>query len=422
MKDHPSQDGSQQDLFGDVIDYQQFPLCNVTAQNEELSSLVCCASTHCLARNSVFSVSSSTSASVPESFLLMDSTYDLNTVAVSMNALFPDATTTHSHAVEQNSAIGEWTGSRIRATQETLFGNPSSLVGAPPMCPANNTNEQQEQRRQQEETDGITMDELPSVVWMMPSCLTRGFLVPSMEVNHLACETYELPLFHQSNYSDPITTDSNSQDDDMFQSFRSSCRPGRYGLTTTARKELDVTFWFDVDSWNYATVHGTSLRTALGLFVSTGVSALLPANETVGMMVADCAGPNCVVLGTDDEITTNACQALVQVQTTYHEVNRTLRIQWFLYLVLVVLLGLVIRSRQAGPVLSNLVAFLHNGVSYQRNQFTQWRSQCKNRRSSTGNPRDHDNPEEDDTKDDHGEGDNHPNRRTMADRTTPDSF
>ena len=97
----------------------------------------------------------------------------------------------------------------------------------------------------------------------------------------------------------------------------------------------------DINTWNYASVNGTSIKDIVGRFVSAnGVSALLPHNESAGLLMDDCAGPNCVV-GNQP----HACRPLLELENTYHEVNLALRAIWFGYMGFIVLLGILLRTQ-----------------------------------------------------------------------------
>ena len=224
--------------------------------------------------------------------------------------------------MERTSAVGELTGSRIRAVQETVFWN---LLGGeqhqPETCLENGNNLPEPSA-------------LPSLAWIMPSCVTHGFVMPSIELVHLSCAD--------------LGAESKTG---VFAAFPPVCRDSGYGLTTKLPNNLGMAVWFDVHAWDYATVNGTSIRDSIGLFVTDGVAALLPEGEPVGLVLDDCAGPNCVI---GNEAEPNACQALFEVENTYKEVNEVLRMVWFGYIGLFILLGILIRSRRGGKFVTGI--------------------------------------------------------------------
>ena len=299
------------DEVGLIVDTDRHPLCDTAAfsMHESLTSLPCCLSTHCLARHGSFLPPSPPPTSQPiavpdESFLLLDSTYNAVAILVSLDTYRNKGISAISAQAEQYSAVGEITGSRIRATQETMYWDllgtrysPSSTTVYPTA-----TNSSQD-----------SSQEWPKLAWVMPSCLTHSFILPSLELEHLECQQY--------------TSSGDIQyDDEEHKQYHNMevCRDTGVGMTGKIG-DLGVTLWLDINTWNYASVNGTSVKDTVGRFVSSnGVSALLPDNESVGLLMDDCAGPNCV---TDNQ--PHACQPLLELENTYHEVNFSLRAIWF---------------------------------------------------------------------------------------------
>ena len=144
----------------------------------------------------------------------------------------------------------------------------------------------------------------------------------------------------------------------------SHCRETGFGLSmelTSALSGLRGTLWYDIALWEMATIQGRSIQEIVGLFVTEGVEAVLGPDpvtgetQRFGLLVEDCAGPNCI---RDPETTAqHACQPLFEIQSTYEEVGESLRIVCFVYVALFVLLGLVIRTKHGGRILAQILHF-----------------------------------------------------------------
>ena len=386
----------------DTVNKTRHPLCttttttqatSVTNQNmhESLSNLPCCASTQCMARNGVFTppppvstdLSSSNQKPVQESFLLLDSTYDVLGILFSLRDLFPSddqdespskrglsstslpgssptsssepwelTITSPSDFVEKNTAVVERMGSRLRATQETLFAHLPHFYNNhhnQSTCP---TMEDDTRPAANVESTSSSSSRWPTLAWIMPSCLTNGFFFPALEIHQLACanlgvEGYVMQggLLGQEHYE-------------------SHCRETGFDLSmelTSALSGLRGTLWYDIALWEMATIQGRSIQEIVGLFVTEGVEAVLGPDlvtgetQRFGLLVEDCAGPNCI---RDPETTAqHACQPLFEIQSTYEEVGEPLRIVWIVYVALFVLLGLVIRTKHGGRILAQILHF-----------------------------------------------------------------
>ena len=312
------------------LDYAIHPLCNQTwnFMHKDLTSLPCCASTHCLSRQGIFLPASPQEQTVEESFLLLDSTHDAIALLEAMKEYRSTSGASISDHLERYSAVGEIAGSRIRATEETVLWD---LLGNPDSCASSSSFRSMT-------TETVQPDVLPQLAWEMPSCLIHGFIFPSLELQHLSCMDYG--------------NDKMLDGVGHSEHLREVCRESGAGRTGTVG-DLGMTLWFDIDTWERASVNGTSIKDTIETFISGGgVPSILggDSGETVGVLLDDCAGPNCVV----DNIQ-HACQSLLELENTYHEVNQALRIIWFIYIGLIVLLGILLQTNWEGSFVSRLL-------------------------------------------------------------------
>ena len=172
-----------------------------------------------------------------------------------------------------------------------------------------------------------------SVTWLVSSCWTQGFLFPAMPINQLACKW-------SANNSDEWTTQCPAPfEDDMKVAMM-----GHSSLVLPP--SLHATLWYHPHVWEWASVHGQSIRDWIGTFVHSAEGSSFTMIPT-GLVLDHCVGPNCLdhnggVLV--DSKQPHACQALFQIESTYQEVNLAVRTTWFVYLALFALLGIWIQS------------------------------------------------------------------------------
>ncbi|KAL7575314.1 hypothetical protein ACA910_001834 [Epithemia clementina (nom. ined.)] len=75
-------------------------------------------------------------------------------------------------------------------------------------------------------------------------------------------------------------------------------------------------------------------------------------------MMDDCAGPNCVINNQP-----HACQSLFEFENTFHDGNWVLKFVWFSYLGLMVLLGVLFRTKWGVAGVSNILGLLTTAVA-----------------------------------------------------------
>ena len=237
-----------------LIDLQEHPRCNLFQYNlhPTLSSIPCCMSPHCMARTGTFDPPESSSAAtgVPsssalilpkESFLLIDSTYDVLDLMITLRDMFPTTllrTDNAEDVTDKVMAALEHMGSRKRATLETVY---SELLPPGSSSPLDNFF-----GSLQNDND----DTLPSLAWIMPSCFTHGFMYPAREVHSLNC----LNLGKED-----FVIEDGLLGQDMFEircRSQGDLADGEYGIAVPFLYELEATLWYDQDVWEFATVQG----------------------------------------------------------------------------------------------------------------------------------------------------------------------
>ena len=101
---------------------------------------------------------------------MLDSTHNAVAILVSLDTYQNKGISARSAQAEQYSAVGEMTGCRIRAKQETMYWD---LFGTR-YSPSSTTLYPTATNSSQESSQG-----LPKLVWVMPSCLNHSFILPS---------------------------------------------------------------------------------------------------------------------------------------------------------------------------------------------------------------------------------------------------
>jgi hypothetical protein len=202
------------------VDLTEHPLCDPThpvtqiyQHHGKMSHLPCCLSTHCMIRQDFFSASN-TSDPPPfqEEMLLLDSKYDPFAIAAA-SSNDPSHRTGFADVMGQVWSTTETAGSRLARPMET-----AAFLGHTQISPT---------------TRG------PRGIWVVSSCVTHSFFVPSVELLHQKC------IYGHS--------------DGKEYAYR--CREDGFGVQTTFQNvDMETTLWQTTNVWNLAQIEGRSVR------------------------------------------------------------------------------------------------------------------------------------------------------------------